>query len=94
MIVGRYAPSPSGRMHVGNLFSYLVSYLLTHQRAKTHNVKASMRLRVEDLDPARSKNATLISSLPILLGLVLAGMEKLFISQNARAHIRLHSAHS
>lgn len=55
MIVGRYAPSPSGRMHVGNLFSYLVSYLLTHQRAKTHNVEASMRLRVEDLDPARSK---------------------------------------
>lgn len=56
-IVGRYAPSPSGRMHVGNIFSCLVSYLLTHQRAKMLNMTASMRLRIEDLDPARSKQA-------------------------------------
>lgn len=54
-IVGRYAPSPSGRMHVGNIFSCLVSYLLTHQRARSLQVSASMRLRIEDLDPVRSK---------------------------------------
>lgn len=54
-IVGRYAPSPSGRMHVGNIFSCLISYLLTHQCAEALNVSASMRLRIEDLDPARSK---------------------------------------
>lgn len=54
-IIGRYAPSPSGRMHIGNIFSCLISYVLTHQQAHREGLPACMRLRIEDLDPSRSK---------------------------------------
>lgn len=49
MPVGRFAPSPSGRMHLGNVFTALISWL---------SVKKSdgkWILRIEDLDPQRSK---------------------------------------
>ena len=48
--VGRFAPSPSGRMHLGNVFSALIAWL---------SVRAAggrMILRIEDLDP-RCANA-------------------------------------
>ena len=48
-VVGRFAPTPSGLLHIGNLFSFLVAYL--HVR----KLGGSMRLRIENLDPARSK---------------------------------------
>ncbi len=46
---GRFAPSPSGRMHLGNLFSALLAWL---------SVRAAggvMVLRMEDLDPDRCR---------------------------------------
>lgn len=48
-VTGRFAPSPSGRMHLGNLFAAVLSWLLAK--------KAGGRwiLRIEDLDPQRSK---------------------------------------
>lgn len=49
MTVGRFAPSPSGRMHLGNLFTALLAWL----SVRAQNGK--MLLRIEDLDPARSK---------------------------------------
>lgn len=45
---GRFAPSPSGRMHLGNVFSFLLAWL---------DAKAAggeMVLRMEDLDPQRT----------------------------------------
>lgn len=48
-VVGRFAPSPSGRIHVGNLFSFMVAYIRAHQKG------GSCVLRIEDLDPDRSK---------------------------------------
>lgn len=48
---GRFAPSPSGRMHLGNLFSFLLAWLSAKSRG------GSMVLRIEDLDPARCKPA-------------------------------------
>ncbi len=48
-VKGRYAPSPSGRMHLGNIFTALLSWL----SAKTAG--GSWVLRIEDLDPQRSK---------------------------------------
>lgn len=47
MIKGRFAPSPSGRMHLGNLFSALLAWLDVRSRGGV------MVLRVEDLDPDR-----------------------------------------
>lgn len=43
-VVGRFAPSPSGRMHLGNVFSSLVAWLSV--RAQGGRVV----LRIEDLD--------------------------------------------
>lgn len=49
MIVGRFAPSPSGRMHLGNIFTALMAWL------SVRSANGKMILRIEDLDPARSK---------------------------------------
>lgn len=47
--VGRFAPSPTGRMHLGNLFTALMSWLSVRSRG------GRWVLRIEDLDPQRSK---------------------------------------
>lgn len=46
---GRFAPSPSGRMHLGNLFTALISWLSVKSKG------GRWVLRIEDLDPQRSK---------------------------------------
>ena len=46
---GRFAPSPTGRMHLGNVFCALLSWL----SAKSGG--GEWLLRIEDLDPQRSK---------------------------------------
>ena len=43
--VGRFAPTPSGRMHLGNVFSCLIAWLGARAEG------GSMVLRIEDLDP-------------------------------------------
>ncbi len=48
-MTGRFAPSPSGRMHLGNIFTALLSWL----SAKKEGSK--WILRIEDLDPQRSR---------------------------------------
>ena len=49
MTVGRFAPSPSGRMHLGNVFTALIAWLSVRSQ------EGKMLLRIEDLDPDRSK---------------------------------------
>ena len=46
---GRFAPSPSGRMHLGNAWSALLAWLSVRSRGGV------MVLRLEDLDPDRCK---------------------------------------
>lgn len=46
---GRFAPSPTGRMHLGNVYSALLSWL----SAKSQG--GQWVLRIEDLDPQRSR---------------------------------------
>ena len=49
MTIGRFAPSPTGRMHLGNMFSALLSWL----SAKSKDGR--WMLRIEDIDPQRSR---------------------------------------
>ena len=49
MLTGRFAPSPSGRMHLGNVFSALLAWLSIRSRG------GRMLLRMEDLDPDRCR---------------------------------------
>lgn len=50
-VVGRFAPSPSGYMHLGNLLAMLLAWL------DCRALGGEMVFRMEDLDPARSKPA-------------------------------------
>lgn len=57
---GRFAPSPSGRMHLGNLMSALLAWL------DVRSAGGTMVLRIEDLDPdrcTREKAALLMEDL-------------------------------
>lgn len=65
-VKGRFAPSPSGRMHLGNVFTALMSWLSVRKQG------GKWILRIEDLDPQRSKNeyARLIEDDLLWLGLV------------------------
>ncbi|MCC8123658.1 MAG: tRNA glutamyl-Q(34) synthetase GluQRS [Oscillospiraceae bacterium] len=47
---GRFAPSPSGRMHLGNLFAALLAWLSARAAG------GAMVLRMEDLDTSRCKD--------------------------------------
>lgn len=51
MEVGRFAPSPSGRMHLGNLFCSLLAWL------SARSAGGRVVLRIEDLDPLRCPRA-------------------------------------
>ena len=46
--VGRFAPTPSGRMHLGNVFAGLIAWLSVKSRG------GQMVLRMEDLDTQRT----------------------------------------
>ena len=48
-VVGRFAPSPTGRMHLGNVYAALMSYLSARSRGGRWIV------RMEDIDTQRSR---------------------------------------
>ena len=48
-VVGRFAPSPTGRMHAGNIYAALTAWLVAKSQGGT------IVLRIEDLDRDRSK---------------------------------------
>ena len=47
-VVGRFAPTPSGRMHLGNVFAAMIAWLSVRSR------DGEMVLRMEDLDTQRT----------------------------------------
>ena len=49
--IGRFAPTPSGRMHLGNAFTALLAWLSARSQG------GRIVLRIEDLDPARCRPA-------------------------------------
>jgi len=46
---GRLAPSPTGRMHLGNAWAFLLAWLAAR------SARGSVVLRLEDIDPERSR---------------------------------------
>jgi len=63
--VGRFAPTPSGRMHLGNVFAAMVAWLSVRSR------EGALVLRIEDLDTQRTnrENADLLRQDLLWLGL-------------------------
>ena len=63
--VGRFAPTPSGRMHLGNVFAALVAWLSVRRDG------GRMVLRMEDLDTQRTseENAQILREDLLWLGL-------------------------
>ena len=65
-VVGRFAPSPSGRMHLGNVYSALVAWLSVRSQ------NGRMVLRIEDLDERcpgqNSMNSVIRSGGLVLIG--------------------------
>ena len=49
-VVGRFAPTPSGKMHLGNVLCCLIAWLSARSQG------GRVILRVEDLDPERSSH--------------------------------------
>ena len=47
-VVGRFAPTPSGRMHLGNVFAAMIAWLSVRSQG------GNMVLRMEDLDTLRT----------------------------------------
>jgi glutamyl-tRNA synthetase len=48
-VIGRFAPSPTGPLHIGNLRTAVIAWLCAHQQ------DGELRLRIEDLDRINSK---------------------------------------
>lgn len=82
--VGRFAPTPSGRLHLGNLMCALVAWLSARSRG------GKILLRVEDLDAARcpmGENTRLMLDDLAWLGLDFDGKT---LYQSERGEVYLH----
>ena len=79
-VVGRFAPTPSGRMHLGNVFAGLLAWL----SAKSRN--GEMVLRMEDLDTQRTSAefAAVLRSDLLWLGLT---WDRETPPQSGRSHV-------
>jgi glutamyl-tRNA synthetase len=53
MLRSRLAPTPSGYLHIGNAFNFVITWLLTRSQG------GRIRLRIDDLDAARMQPAYL-----------------------------------
>jgi glutamyl-Q tRNA(Asp) synthetase len=79
MIVTRFAPSPSGRLHLGHAYSAV----LGHERARASGGK--FLLRIEDLDPARCRPEFVEGIMDDLRGLGLQWDEPLLVQSRRTA---------
>ncbi len=70
-VVGRFAPSPTGRMHAGNVFAALTAWLVAKSQG------GRVVLRIEDLDAERSK--------PVYIDAVQRDFEALGLTLGRRA---------
>ena len=55
VVVTRFAPSPTGNLHIGSVRTALLNYIVTQQAKKDHS-ESRFLLRIEDTDKKRSTN--------------------------------------
>lgn len=81
--VGRFAPTPSGRMHLGNVFAFLIAWLSVRARG------GSVVLRMEDLDTQRTSEeyADILRSDLLWLGLT---WDEETPAQSKRSDVYMH----
>jgi glutamyl-Q tRNA(Asp) synthetase len=80
MLVTRFAPSPSGRLHLGHAYSAV----LGHARARAGG--GNFLLRIEDLDPARSR-AEFVEAIEQDLGWLGIGWDEAPLVQSRRLDV-------
>ena len=79
---GRFAPSPTGRMHLGNVYSALLSWLSVRSQG------GAWVLRIEDLDPQRSRRDLPVRSKTTSGGWVWNGTNTMFkVNEGSSIHI-------
>ena len=54
-IITRFAPSPTGNLHIGSIRTALINYVII-QKLKKNYPDSKFLLRIEDTDKQRSKN--------------------------------------
>ncbi len=55
-LVTRFAPSPTGHLHIGGARSALFCWAFARSMARTHSVDGRFMIRIEDTDQARSSD--------------------------------------
>ncbi len=84
IIVTRFAPSPSGRLHIGGARTALFNYLF----AKSNN--GIFKVRIEDTDKERESKSSINSILEDLNWLEINTIEKIiYQSQNKHRHLEV-----
>jgi glutamyl/glutaminyl-tRNA synthetase len=59
----RWAPTPSGALHLGNVFSFVLTWILAREN------EAKILLRIDDLDATRSRKEFVVDIFQVLEGL-------------------------
>ena len=54
-VVARFAPSPTGFLHIGGIRTALINYIVV-QQSKKERANSKLLLRIEDTDITRSKD--------------------------------------
>jgi glutamyl-tRNA synthetase len=80
LLIGRFAPTPSGRMHLGNIWTALIGWLAVRSSG------GKFLLRIEDLDPRARKKETSDQLIDDLLWLGL-DWDKAPIYQSQRTYL-------
>lgn len=79
---GRFAPSPSGQLHLGNFRTAVLAWLFAHHHG------LSFRLRIDDIDASRSDAGVAAQQLDDLAALGLTWAEPVRTQQSSLAEYR------